>query len=65
MPGAEIRAIGDIGPQTDWSGHLAAVEIVIHLADRGAPEAARQAAAALARAAATSGVRRMVYMSSI
>ena len=65
IPGAEIRAIGDIGPQTDWSGLLGAVEIVIHLADRGTPEAARQAAAGLARAAAKSGVRRLVYMSSI
>jgi len=65
IPGAEIRPIGDIGPQTDWSCHLSAVEIVIHLADRGAPEAARQAAAALARAAAASGVRRLVYISSV
>ena len=65
IPGAEVRAIGEIGPQTDWSGHLAAVEIVIHLADRGTPEAARHAAAALARAAARSGVRRLVYMSSV
>jgi nucleoside-diphosphate-sugar epimerase len=65
MPGAEVRAIGDLGPQTDWSPHLTAAEIVIHLADRGAPEAARQAAAALARAAAASGVQRLVYMSSV
>jgi nucleoside-diphosphate-sugar epimerase len=65
IPGAEIRPIGDIDPRTDWSRHLRAVEIVIHLADRGAPEAARQAAAALARAAAASGVRRLVYMSSV
>jgi nucleoside-diphosphate-sugar epimerase len=65
MPGAEVRAIGDLGPQTDWSPHLTAADIVIHLADRGAPEAARQAAAALARAAAASGVQRLVYMSSV
>jgi len=65
IPGAEVRAIGDIGPQTDWSGLLAAVEILIHLADRGTPEGARQAAAALARAAAMNGVRRLVYMSSV
>ena len=65
IPGAEVRPIGDIGPRTDWSSHLGAAEVVIHLADRGAPEAARQAAATLARAAAASGVRRLVYMSSV
>src|SRR5271169_3956701 len=65
IPGVEVRPIGDISPRTDWSSHLTAAEIVIHLADRGAPEAARQAAAALARAAAASGVRRLVYMSSV
>jgi UDP-glucose 4-epimerase len=65
IPGVEVRPIGDIGPRTDWPPHLTAAEIVIHLADRGAPEAARQAAASLARAAAASGVRRLVYMSSV
>ena len=65
IPGAEVRPIGDIGPRTDWSSHLTAAEIVIHLADRGTPEAARQAVATLARAAAASGVRRLVYMSSV
>jgi len=64
-PGTELRPVGDIGPQTDWSCHLRAVEIVIHLADRGAPEAARRAAAALARAAVASGVRRLVYLRSV
>jgi nucleoside-diphosphate-sugar epimerase len=65
IPGIEVRPIGDIGPRTDWSSHLTAADIVIHLADRGAPGAARQAAAALARAAAASGVQRLVYMSSV
>jgi len=65
IPGVEVRQIGDIGPRTDWSGHLDGAEIVIHLADRGTPEAAPYAAAALARAAATRGVRRLVYMSSV
>ena len=64
-PGIEVRSVGDIGPSTDWSCHLRAIEIVIHLADRGAPEAPRHVAAALARAAAASGVRRLVYMSSV
>jgi nucleoside-diphosphate-sugar epimerase len=65
VPGAEVRPIGTIGPQTDWSEHLGGAEIVIHLADRGLPEAAPHAAVALARAAAGCGVRRLVYMSSI
>jgi UDP-glucose 4-epimerase len=65
IPGAEIRSIGDIGPQTDWSGHLDLVEIVIHLADRGTPKAARPAAEGLVRAAAVGGVRRLIYMSSV
>jgi nucleoside-diphosphate-sugar epimerase len=65
MPGIEVRPISEIGPRTDWSSHLTAADIVIHLADRGAPEATRQAAAALARAAAARGVQRLVYMSSI
>lgn len=72
IPGAELRAIGDIGPRIDWSRHLEGAEIVIHLANRahyrvpdsaGAGEA--EAAAALARAAAKAGVGRLLYMSSI
>jgi nucleoside-diphosphate-sugar epimerase len=72
IPGAELRSIGTIGPQTDWSGRLDSVEIVIHLANRahrrlgntmGEDEA--QAAAALAGAADRAGVRRLVYMSSV
>lgn len=72
VAGAELRAVGDIGPRTDWSTHLAGVEIVIHLAARAhrAPGAAIgdseiEGAAALARAAAAAGVRRLVHMSSI
>jgi nucleoside-diphosphate-sugar epimerase len=72
VPGVELRPIGKISPQTDWSGHLDCVEIVIHLANRAhrpARDAARgdepQAAAALALAAAKAGVRRLVHMSSI
>jgi len=65
IPGAEVRSIGDIGPQTDWSGHFDRVEIVVHLADRGPPKAAPHAAAALVREAAAGGVRRLVYMSSV
>jgi nucleoside-diphosphate-sugar epimerase len=72
ISGAELRPIGDIGPQTDWSRHFDRVEIVVHLANRAhrpawdaaeADEAA--AAAALARAAVSGGVRRLIYMSSV
>jgi len=65
IPGAEVRSIGDIGPQTDWSGHFDRAEIVVHLADRGSPKAAPHTAAALVREAAAGGVRRLVYMSSV
>jgi len=65
VPGAELRPIGHIGPQTDWSGHLDGADMVIHLADRDAPEPMQRAAAALARAAAARSVRRLVYMSSV
>jgi nucleoside-diphosphate-sugar epimerase len=65
IPGAEVRSIGDIGPQTDWSAHLDRAEIVIHLADRGPPKAASHAAAGLVRAAAAGGIRRLVYLSSV
>jgi nucleoside-diphosphate-sugar epimerase len=72
VPGIELRPIGDIGPQTDWSGHLDGVDCVIHLANR-AHRPARQmdradeaeAAAALARAAGSAGVRRLIHFSSI
>jgi nucleoside-diphosphate-sugar epimerase len=71
-PGVELRPIGNIGPQTDWSGHLERVEIVIHLANRAhhlvqnaaGPDEAK-AAATLAHAAANAGVRRLVHMSSV
>lgn len=72
IPGVEFCPIVDIGPRTDWSGHLDGIEIVIHLANRAhRPEAAvasdtePAAAVALASAAAKAGVRRMVHMSSV
>jgi len=69
---ADLPLIGEIGPETDWSGLLDGIEIIVHLAQRahqrttestlaGEPESA----AALARGAAQQGVRRMVYISSI
>jgi nucleoside-diphosphate-sugar epimerase len=72
IPGVALHPIGEIGPRTDWSGHLDRIEIVVHLANRAhrqvqdtavADEA--EAAAALARAAARAGVWRFLYMSSI
>jgi len=72
-PGAAATVIlGEIGPATDWSAALHAVDVVIHLAQRAhaaaGPEgfAAEPAAvAALVRAAAASGARRLVLLSSI
>jgi UDP-N-acetyl-alpha-D-quinovosamine dehydrogenase len=69
--------VGDIGPDTDWSGPLADVDLVIHAAARAhvlhdspANEALyRQTNTAgtvrLATEAARLGVRRFVYLSSI
>ncbi len=72
VPGAESRLLGDIAPGRDWGGDLRDLDIVIHLAQRAhVPPSERilsaepAAAAALARAAALSGVRRFLYVSSI
>jgi nucleoside-diphosphate-sugar epimerase len=72
IPGVELRPVGEIGPHTAWPEHLAAVDTVVHLATRAhrpaadiTPRREAQAAAALARAAAAHGVRRLVLMSSI
>jgi UDP-N-acetyl-alpha-D-quinovosamine dehydrogenase len=76
-PGGAI-AVGDIGPDTDWSAALEAVDCIVHLAARThvlretAPDslaAYRRTNVAgterLARAAAARGVRRLVYLSSV
>lgn len=72
IEGATLRALGDIGPGTDWRTHLRGIDIVVHLATRAHrppnPAAAAleaEAAAALARAAAAVGVSRLVHISSI
>jgi nucleoside-diphosphate-sugar epimerase len=70
--------VGDIGPDTDWSGVLGGMDAVIHCAarahvlreDHDDPLAAfrrvnRDGTIALARAAAAAGVRRFVFVSSI
>lgn len=72
IAGVALRAIGDIGPHTDWRSHLGGVDIVVHLAmsahrpvsaAAGAIEA--KTAAILARAAGAAGVGRLVHVSSI
>jgi nucleoside-diphosphate-sugar epimerase len=70
--GVDLRPIGDIGPTTDWSGHLDGIDIVVHLANRAHHsrwEAAHhneaQAARVLAHSAAKAGVHRLIYMSSV
>jgi nucleoside-diphosphate-sugar epimerase len=72
IPGVELRPIGEISPRTCWSEQLTGADIVIHLANRAHRAARRdpaeceaQMASALARAAAASGVRRLVHMSSV
>lgn len=72
VAGIELRPVGDIGPHTPWSDHLAGVDVVVHLATRAhrpvnlaAGKIEVEAAAALAHAAAAARVRRIVLMSSI
>jgi nucleoside-diphosphate-sugar epimerase len=69
--GVTWRAIGDIGPETDWAPYLDGVDIVVHLASSahrpiGAAAATEPGAAAkLARAARAARVERLVHISSI
>ncbi len=72
VAGVELRAIGDICPDTDWTAHLKGVDLIVHLATRahrpvdaatGIAEA--KAGASLVRAASAAGVRRLVHISSI
>ena len=72
IPGVELRAIGDIGLQTDWGTALAGVDIVVHLATSAhrpiSPAVAlaeAQSAAALVRAARAGGTGRFLLVSSI
>jgi UDP-N-acetyl-alpha-D-quinovosamine dehydrogenase len=70
--GVELFSVGNIGPQTAWSGYLAGVDVIVHLATRAqrpanvaAGEVEVEAAKALAQAAAATRVRRFVLMSSV
>jgi UDP-glucose 4-epimerase len=76
FPGAELFTLPDITQPVDWAGALAGVDRVVHLAglahaDPGAHSAELYhrvncvATGELARAAARSGVRRFVFVSSI
>lgn len=70
--------VGDIGPQTHWAPALKGVDVVVHLAarvhvmqDAAADPLAEfrrtnvQASLNLARLAATAGVRRFIFVSSV
>jgi len=74
--GAEIRIVGEIGPQTAWTAALRDIDQVVHLAAhvhvRGAegdPETFMRVNAAgtrhLAEAAARAGIARFVFLSSV
>jgi UDP-4-keto-D-QuiNAc 4-reductase len=70
--GVEPLVLGTIDPATDWGRALAGIEIAVHLAQRahagpdpGALAAEPAAVAALVRAAAGSGARRLVLLSSV
>ena len=78
LAGCEVVNIGDIGPDTDWSQALRGVQAVVHLAARvhvmnesgtDALQAFRavntEASLQLAKQAAATDVRRLVFMSSI
>ena len=77
-PSDGIHMVGDIGPATDWDSALDRVDVVVHLAARvhlrkdGASDPENEyritnvlGTERLARRAAASGVRRLVYLSSI
>ena len=76
--GSDRFVVGELGPQTDWSAALEGVDVVVHLAARAhiLRESAKDpraefmrvnavATQQLANSAASAGVRRIVYISSI
>jgi nucleoside-diphosphate-sugar epimerase len=73
-PDVVVRAAGTLGPDSDWPALLAGAGAVVHLASRAhvaladerhAIESDAATAAALARAARSAGVPRILLMSSI
>jgi UDP-4-keto-D-QuiNAc 4-reductase len=72
IAGVTLRALGAIGPRTNWVKHLEGIDVAVHLAGSAhrpvspaAAEREAEAAGALAHAAAAAGVRRLVHVSSI
>lgn len=72
--GIDARVIGDITPVTPWADLLAGARALVHLAgrahgevedERGWIETEAASAAALARAAVSAGIERVVLLSSI
>jgi len=74
--GAEIRVVGEIGPETDWSAALRDIDQIVHLAARvhvgdakADPAAFMQVNCAatrhLAEAASRAGIGRFVFLSSV
>ena len=78
IPGATLKTVGELGPDTDWQAALDGVEAVIHLAarvhvmsDNAADPLAEnrrintQGTITLGKAAAAAGVKRFVFLSTI
>ncbi len=76
--GVQVRSVSGLGPDTDWAAALDGVEAVVHLAARVHVRAERSAdplpeyqrantdgTRRLAEAAASAGVRRLVFLSTI
>jgi len=77
-PQADVATVGEIGPATAWRDALVSVDALVHLASRvhvmretePDPLSAfrsvnTQGSIALARAAATTGVKRFIYLSTV
>lgn len=67
-------AVGDLGPETDWTAALSGVDAVVHLAGPTAPDGLAErdlermvvdGSKRLAESAAATGVRRFVFVSSV
>lgn len=78
FPGAELRVVGELGPDTDWSTAVDGIEAVVHLAARvhvmgdtaadsatGNRRINTEGTARLARRAAAAGVKRFVFLSTV